>query len=159
MCVWCWPLALGYLPWLTVDMVYWYIWGAWGEDKETLKWQRWNKSLLTETKEGERDSNLDWVPLDVDGWDVGQVVSRWVAVDGSSSWLSWTGQNHRGAGGVRSRRGGGRRRLLSQHKRKKHCQRGEVSFTNTTWQVSHRPVYRLYNRHVIEVFGSHQVKF
>ncbi len=64
----------------------------------------------------QRDSNLDGVSLDVDGGDVGQVVSRWVVVDGSSSGLPWRRQNHRVAGGRRSGRGGGRCRLLSQHR-------------------------------------------
>lgn len=37
--------------------------------------------------------SLDLVSLDVEGGDIGQVVPRWVAVDGASSWLSWRRQN------------------------------------------------------------------
>lgn len=55
--------------------------------------------------------SLDGVSLQGDGGDVGQVVSRWAAVDGSSSWLSWRREDHRGARRGRSRRGRGRCRL------------------------------------------------
>lgn len=55
--------------------------------------------------------SLDGVSLQGDGGDVGQVMSRWAAVNGSSTWLTWRGEDHRGARRGRSRRGRGRRRF------------------------------------------------
>lgn len=37
--------------------------------------------------------SLHLVALQVERGDVGQVVSRWVAVDGSASWLPWMSQD------------------------------------------------------------------
>lgn len=65
-----------------------------------------------------RVSNLDGVPLDGDGGDVGQVGARWVAIDGWPSWLAWRRQDHGGGGRSRSRRGGRGRRLLFRERRK-----------------------------------------
>lgn len=57
---------------------------------------------------------LNGVSLDVEGGHIGQVVSRWAAVDGTTSWLSWRLKNQGGAGGSRSRRGGVQHGLQSR---------------------------------------------
>lgn len=89
-------------------------------------------------------SNLDGVPLDGDGGDVGQVGARWVAIDGWPSWLAWRRQDHGGGGRSRSRRGGRGRRLLFRERRKvreKNPNQTElhtspVSFTLTTSKMT-----------------------
>lgn len=85
--------------------------------------------------EVQTDSDLDGGTLDVERGDVGQVVSRWVAVEGSSSssWL-WR-QNHGGAGWGRSGRRRGRSWFLTQHGDKQKLQRGKSEERSNCWCV------------------------
>lgn len=85
--------------------------------------------------EVQTDSDLDGGTLDVERGDVGQVVSRWVAVEGSSSsaWL-WR-QNHGGAGWGRSRRRRGRSWFLTQHGDKQKLHRGKSEERSNCWCV------------------------